>query len=408
MTAPQTSGSLALQDEFQTNESSSLRVIPRDIFSRVSGLMDKAVEDGVFPGAVLLVGKNGEEVYRRVVGTRSQKRVKDETPRPMHAEMVFDVASLTQQVVTTTILMKLAASGSFKLDERVSRYLQWFSVGGKAAITIENLLNHTAGFPAWQPFYEELHRQHTGSRMGVLTSRGAKEHIYNALNRYQIKTKPGTREVYSDLGFMVLGHLIEVLTGVPLNKSAANLVFKPFGLQSTNFIDLAMIKRRGLQPVLDMIAPTEECSWRKRVLCGEVHEDNAWAMGGIAGHAGLFSSGPDLLQFGQEMLRAYYGEAGCIKPTAVRAFWELTSQQEGDRSFALGWQRAAKSAGLEDCGFSNTAVGNNSFTGCSLWIDPATASTIVLVSNRIHPTRSNKKINDFRKELFSTINQALV
>jgi CubicO group peptidase (beta-lactamase class C family) len=168
-----------------------------------------------------------------------------------------------------------------------------------------------------------------------------------------------------------------------------------------------MMKRRGLQPVTDVIAPTEECSWRKRVLCGEVHDDNAWAMGGVAGHAGLFSSAPDLHQFAQEMLRSYYGHSGFVDPALVRLFWDYEPKIEGG-SYLLGWQRADRNAELEDCGFSPKAVGHNSFTGCSMWIDPEKASTLVLATNRIHPSRSNKKIRDFRRELFQTVNQALV
>lgn len=387
---------------FQNDKSANLRIVSRSTFSDVTDLILHAVQEEVFPGAVVVVGKNGQEVYRQAAGYRCCRQEGETSAALATPELVYDIGSLTKQLVTTTILMRLAEAGRLKLDDRLVRHLQSFSVQGKSDVTVAHLLAHCSGLPASQPFYEELLRQNSTARLGIIASRGAREYIYNALTRSTLKYKCGTRELYSALGFIVLGNLLETLTGIDLARLARKQVFAPLGLSSTSFIDLVQIKQKGIQPVTDMIAPTEDCEWRGRVLCGEVHDENAWVMGGIAGHSGVFSCATDLHRFAQELLRAYHGQSSYLTARTVQTFWQTAPFVNG-ATWCLGWQRPTEGNDALDSGFSDYAVGHNSTTGCSLWIDPAQNLSIVLLSNRINPTRANRKIQEFRRQLFGRI-----
>ncbi len=369
--------------------------------AELSALLKQGVEEGVFPGAVLQIQNRGDVVFAEACGYRTYPS--DEAPSaPIKIDTVFDVAGLTGSVVTTTLIMKLLEGRKLKLEDRVSRYVQGFGVNSKSVITIQDLLGETSGLIAWTPFFEELVRLNSGPRMGVLTSRGAKEYVYNVINRSHLKYQPRSRQVYSDVGLIVLGQVVEILTGMSLDRAAQKLVLQPLGMKGSSFIDLTLVKRRGIQPVLDLIAPTEDCPWRKRVLCGEVHDDNAWAMGGVAGHAGLFSMASDLGLFAAEMLRCYRGNGSFLRPQTVRGFF-ARPEASFDLTHTLGWELPNRDNGLTDVGFSDHAVGSTGFTGCALWLDPDKDLSIVLMSNRIHPNRSNRKIFAFRQELFRTV-----
>lgn len=377
-----------------------------EVFSETSALLRKGVDEGVFPGAVLLVARSGQVIFREAVGFKSYQSTKNPDPSPMSVDTVFDIASLTSAVVTTTILMKLVEGNQIRLDDRISRYIQPFGVFGKSPITLNQVLTHRSGLPHWLPFFEDLLRENAGARMGILTSKGAREFIYNQINRCELKYEPGTKQVYSDVGLILLGHLVEVLTGVSLEKAAQRYVFQPLGLKSTSFIDLSMVKRRGIHPVTDLIAPTEECSWRKRMLCGEVHDDNAWAMGGIAGHSGLFSTAADIHSFARELLAAFHRQSSFVTRNALEVFWAPTGV-EGESAWRLGWDSPSEENGMNTSRLSKNSIGICGFTGCSLWMEPLEGLEIVLMSNRIHPNRSNKKIRSFRPQLHDAVLKAV-
>ncbi len=375
-------------------------------FVDVSALLNKAVEDGVFPGAVLLVGRDGQILYHKSAGFKSIKLNKDDELRPMMADTVFDIANLTTVVGTMTLMMKLIEIGKVKLEDRVSVYLQGFGVHNKSAITVGQLLSHTSGLAPWYAYYEELLKENSGARLGILTSKGARDYVINSINRSVPKFASGTRQAYSDLGFIILGHLVELLTGLSLEKALYKYVIQPLGLKSTSYVDLSMIKRRGIHPVTDVIAPTEHCPWRGRLLCGEVLDDNAWAMGGIAGHSGLFSNAFDLHIFAREMLFAQRGGSMLVKRETIGQFLRLPNGIESP-AYRYGWECPNKENGLLESQLSGKAIGCNGMTGCSLWIEPEKGIDIILMSNRVHPSRSNKKINAFRPEIFGAVMGAL-
>ncbi len=384
---------------------------PREIpgtpqFDPVVEVIESAIKDGAIPGAVVLVAQSGRVEFFRAFGNRSPRVAKAPEPGAMQVETVFDVASLTSAAVTTTLVMKLVEAGMFSPDERVCRYEQSFGILGKSPITIAQLLSHTSGLPVWLPFFEELLRENAGSRRGVITSRGARDYIYNAINRLQVKPNTSSgRPAFSDVGVILLGHLIEMLTGAGLEKAATRLIFHPLLMKSTSFVDLSMIKRRGIHPVTDLIAPTEDCPWRERSLCGEVHDDNAWVMGGIAGHSGLFTTAWDLHRLSFELLACFHGKSDFVARELVTHFWR--GPGEYSEGWRYGWDSPSAENQLGGLGFSPQTVGQNSFTGCSLWIDPQRELEIIVMSNRICPSRNNKKFLQIRPELHRRILRAV-
>jgi len=178
------------------------------------------------------------------------------------------------------------------------------------------------------------------------------------------------------------------------------------GLRSTGFIDLSQLRTRRLQPVEDIIAPTENCPWRKKILCGEVHDDNAYAMGGVAGHAGLFSSARDLHTLLVRMNRCLHGKDGFLPQSLVREF--LTKDESAAHSnFALGWDTPSPDASASGSLFSSRSVGHLGFTGCSIWWDLEKDCHVILLTNRVHPSRKNEKIRDFRPRIHDQIMKVL-
>ena len=371
----------------------------------LNAALDEGVRESVFPGAALLVLKGGDIQYLGARGQRATRLPRGEDPSSISIDTVFDLGHVSGTVATTTMLMKLVEGGRLALDDRVSRYLQTFGVLGKSAITIRQLLNHTSGLAAWHPFYEELDRLNSGARRGVFSSRGATDYILNVLKRCQLKSTPGSKMLQSDLGFILLGEIIEMLTGLPLDKATAKYITQPLGLRSTSFIDLSLLKRRGLHPVSEIIAPTEECAWRGRVLCGEAHDENAWAMGGVAGHSGLFSTVRDVGVLCSELIKAYHGNSEFLSANTVRAFWQAASELGPWR---LGWEVPTRENGLAGSGFAAESIGVTSLTGCSIWLVPEMSLSVVLLSNRINLGRSNKRIVAFRAALHEAIVSAFV
>lgn len=357
----------------------------------------------VFPGAVLLVGQGGEIVYENSVGCRSL--VPDLTP--LTAEMVFDVASLTKVMVTATVLMQFVDQGKVEIDRKLSRIFQTFGTHGKEQMTIRHLLTHASGYPATVPYYKQVARADHQGKAGVMTSRGAVEMIYNEIFRARLDNLPGKVAKYSDIGFILLGHALEVISGGQnLDKLAVEKLLKPLQLKSTGYIDLTKVKRRGLVPQTDIIVPTSDCAWRGRVLCGEVQDENAWAMGGVAAHAGLFATAQDVFCFADELIDCYHGRGKLVSKDVLRQFWTLDSRVPGS-TWALGWDTPSSQHSSSGKYFSSKAVGHLGYTGCSLWIDPERELVVILLSNRVHPSVENNLIREFRPMIHDLVMEAL-
>ena len=368
-------------------------------FHAVEKATEQAVTQGVFPGAVLLVGRGEDVLYERAFGWRSLLPDK----APMRVSTIFDLASLTKPLATTLGIMLLVNEKKIQLNDHVSQYL---TVYANPATRIRHLLNHTSGLPAWKPYYEAVTRCATGGMTGFDGTRSAKSYILEQVHREASVSEPGTQALYSDLGFMVLGEIIEIITGSNLDFFFHERISQPFNLRSTAFIDLKRFPERQLQPKGDEIAPTELCPWRKKVLCGEVHDDNAFAMGGVAGHAGLFSSARDIHAIVNQLDRCLRGCSSFLPQWLVHEFF-TKDDSVPHSTHALGWDTPAPERSSSGVHFSRSSVGHLGFTGTSLWWDLEKQCHVILLTNRIHPNRDNEKIKQFRPKIHDLIMQAI-
>jgi CubicO group peptidase (beta-lactamase class C family) len=385
----------------------------RDRFAPAIAALEEAVRSGAIPGGVLGVVSGGNlsllvgrgirwsesllsahrDAHSGTGGkageTAGLSSAQDEANQ-VHFDTIYDLGTLTSALVTVPLAIQATGAGKIRLEERVSRYLQGFGVHGKSTVTIEQLLCHAAGFPATAPFSEELSLASGGERIGILTTRGAKQFVYTALHRFEPRYVPGSKRVWSELSAIVLGEMIETVTGAPIDRLAQRELFQPLGLRSTSFVDLGMIKRRGISPVRDMIAPTEFCQWRRQVMCGEVFNENAWAMGGISGHAGVFASARDVCALALEFIRALNGRGSVLDPQTIHRFVAPTAEQE--HGVRLGFESPSKENGLIESGLSPNSFGAISETGCCVWVDRAREIGIVLLTNRADHGRNNKQL----------------
>ncbi len=379
-------------------------------FKQVRALLQRGSAEGVYPGAVLVLGSKGKVVCTECAGVKWIKfaaKDKDFIEGPQNLarlDTVFDIGTLTTALVTAPLILELCEAGRLDLGDRVTRYLPGFGVHGKSPVTVSHLLSHSSGLAPNQSFYEELVRAHGSNRMGILNSRGARDYVINSICRSSLRYEIGQKYVYTDAGYILLGHLVESLTGMSLEKVAMKAMFQPLSVKSTSFIDLSLAKQRNLVPSHKVIAPSEDCPWRKKILCGEVSDENAWAMGGVAGHAGLFSSAQDLYRLLVEIKDALLGKSSLLEAESAKMLlYGAGYEKAAEADFGFGWERASRENGLQSVMPGEFGRGFISSTGCVVWIDPEHDFEIVLMSNRLHPSRGNKKLKAFLPELFQTI-----
>jgi len=360
-------------------------------FSPLANELESAIAAGAFPGAVMRVSRGDTVLFHEAFGSRSL----DPERTPMARETTFDLSSLTKPLVTATALMLLVKENKIRLDDRVTRFLHNFGVHGKTHVTFRHLLAHCSGLPAWRPFFKDIARLEKQGKLNFVSSRAAKEWVYEQIHRERAEYETGTQAVYSDLGFMLLGETIELVTRTSLDRFCHDRICRPLGLRATAFIDLSRLRSRQLAPVSDMIAPTERCPWRKRVLCGEVHDDNAYAMGGVAGHAGLFANAADVDALARRLVACWRGEDDFVPREIVQEFWTRDPAVPGS-TWALGWDTPSPTGSAGGSRLSPTTVGHLGFTGTSLWIDLERDVILVLLTNRVHPRRDNERIREVR------------
>jgi CubicO group peptidase (beta-lactamase class C family) len=371
-------------------------------FDSVDSAFQQAVAEGVFPGAVVLVSLEEQVVYERAFGHRSLE------PRqtPMELGTIFDLASLTKPLATTVAIMLLIKEKKLRLDDLVTRVIPMYGVFGKNLTTFRHLLHHASGLPAWKAYFEEIRNGEKTGRINFVASRAAKNYVYEQIHREKPINAPGTQCLYSDLGFIILGEAVEILSGNTLDRFCQEKIFKPLGLRATGFVDLTRLRTHRLQPVEEMIAPTENCPWRKKILCGEVHDDNAYAMGGVAGHAGLFSSARDVHSLLVRLSRCLNGKDSFLPADLMRDFFKR-EPVPNNATFALGWDTPSSEHSASGHLFSANSVGHLGYTGCSVWCDLKRNCHIVLLTNRVHPSRKNEKIKDFRPAIHDQIMKVL-
>lgn len=345
--------------------------------------------DSAFPGAVVAVGYRDSVALLAAVGHYGAN-----DRRPVTPETIYDLASLTKVIGLTTATMMVMDEGKLDLDAPVQRYVPAFQGPNKERVTIKNLLTHSSGMPAWRPLYAE-----TKTRDEALA----------LVDTTALLRQPGDTFIYSDLGAMVLTQAVEAVSGQRLNDFLATRLFGPLGMTSTRFLPPADWRNR--------IAPTEnDTVFRHRLLRGEVHDENAGRLGGVSGHAGLFSTAGDLTKFAQWLLLQRSRDAfiTCGDPAAcpsnirkplVQMFTERQNIPPGS-SRALGWDTPSEnsSAGTK---MGPDAFGHTGFTGTSIWFDPDRDLFIILLTNRVNPTRANTKILQVRRRVADLVNDAL-
>ena len=371
-------------------------------WSDVEAAFNGAVERGAIPGATVVVRRGANIVFEGAFGNRAL--VPDKSP--MRLETVFDLSSLTKPLATTTAFMMLAREGKLRPEDRVTRLFHNFGVHGKTGVTFANLLAHCSGLTAWRPFYARIAEVERSGRVNFMASYGAKEFTYQEIHREKPDAAPGTRMIYSDLNFMVLGEANEQVGGVALNRFCRERIFQPLGLRAMDFIDIAMTRTRRLEPVPDMFAPTEICPSRRRLLVGEVDDENAYAMGGVAGHAGLFAPVREVDRLVRELIASWHGCSDFVPQRVIQRFW-TRDRTVPDSTWALGWDTPSEQGSSSGRHFSPQAVGHLGFTGTSIWIEPQREIAITLLTNRVHPRRDNQAIREFRPRIHDLIMESI-
>ncbi len=371
-------------------------------FSTVEDAFNEAVSNGVFPGAVVLVAKGENVVLEQAFGSRSLLPEKT----PMETDTIFDLASLTKCIATTTAIMLLVKERKIRLDDKVTRFVPNFGVFNKIHVSFRYLLAHCSGLAAWQPYYEEIIKGEKVGGLKYVASRAAESFVIERVHREKPLAPAGTQVLYSDLGFIVLSEIVEQISGRSLDRFCQERIFQPLGLESTFFVDLTQLLARRFQPDLKKVAPTENCPWRKKIICGEVHDDNAYAMGGVAGHAGLFSSARDIHRYLTRLRLCYDGNDSFLPAELVKEFFRRDESVSGS-TYTLGWDTPSQANSSSGSQFSPLSVGHLGFTGVSIWWDLEKNCSIILLTNRIHPSRNNDKIRDFRPQIHDLIMKTL-
>lgn len=346
----------------------------------IDRVVARGISEGGYPGAAVVVGRKGHAVWQKGFGTLSWSRASDAVSA---TRSIYDLASLTKVVGLTTAAMLLHDDGRLDLRAPVSRYLPAFSGGLKDQVTVEQLLTHRSGLPAGRDIWRVAKTPEEARRMVIESA---------------LSCRPGACYVYSDLGADILGFVIESITGTSLDSLLAERVFKPLGMVNTSFRPADSLRPR--------IAPTEMTPPRGYPIRGEVHDENAFALGGVAGHAGLFSTAADLSVFAQMMLNG--GELNGVRIVSDTTVALFTRRKSGSR--ALGWDTAKGGVGAGEY-LSESAYGHTGFTGTSLWIDPERQMFVILLTNRVHAARARrpaKIISDVRADLADAASLAVI
>jgi CubicO group peptidase (beta-lactamase class C family) len=349
-------------------------------------VLESGIRDGTTPGAVAVVGYRGRIVLAAAVGRTRYER---EAPE-VRLDTLYDLASLTKVVATTTLAMIEVERGRLDLEASIATYLPELRGDEKESIRVADLLAHSSGMLWWTDLYR---------RVGGVPAEEAERRALEEVFRLPLESAPGTATVYSDLGILLLGEILERLSGLPLDRLAAERIFRPLGMEETRY--------RPPADLLPRIAPTELDPWRGRLVHGEVHDENAAALGGVAPHAGLFSTAGDLAVFAQFLLDGgVYGGARLLRGDTIGRFTRRAERVTGS-SRALGWDTPSEQSSAGRF-FSASSYGHTGFTGTSLWIDPERELFAILLTNRVHPTRENRKISELRPRFHDAVVRALL
>jgi CubicO group peptidase (beta-lactamase class C family) len=382
----------ANQSMFRIN---SVRMSAVD-FARTHEVLEQGLRDLVAPGFVagFWSAQAPEICYLAHCGNR-RNELAGLSALPIEQNTVFDLASVSKVYVASTLTALAVERGWITWDTRVAKLLPELS---GSSITLEHLLSHTAGYIAWKPFWEELRAEFGVSDSDLLWKMNPSDRAA-VMRKKVLEVKPdvapGERVLYTDVGYLILGYALEALFLERLDQIAQSHIFSPLGLSSSRYQEVNQSVSGGR---IEGMAATENCSWRAGVVQGQVHDDNCWAMGGIAAHAGVFANAHDVLQWASAWLR------GWISPSVRAEAWSRMRLPPGCER-ARGWDTVSGEDSSAGHYFSKNSVGHLGFTGTSIWIDPDAGLAVTLLSNRVHPSRENIKIRAFRRIFHDAIRQ---
>jgi CubicO group peptidase (beta-lactamase class C family) len=326
-----------------------------DRLQHIDAIVAEGLKREQMPGCVVLVGSRGKIAWLRAYGS---KQLQPEAV-PMTTDTVFDLASLTKPIATATSVMTLIEQGRLKLDDRVAQHIPEFAANGKDAITIQHLLTHQGGLIPDNALRDYL----DGPKLA-----------FERIHQLELTAEPGSKFIYSDVSFLVLGELVELISGQPLNDYAQSTIFEPLGMAETMFLPNESLRARAA------VTQQRDGHWMQ----GEVHDPRSFALGGVAGHAGLFSTAGDLAKYAQMLINGgKLGDARILSEETVALMRNPVEVPGGLR--ALGWDvRTGYSSNRGDL-LSDEAFGHGGFTGTAIWIDPQLELFVIFLSNRVHP-----------------------
>lgn len=357
-------------------------------FGSVDNLMHAAITGNVFPGAVLLIAREGEVLFHRAYGWADLF-----SRRPMTVDTCFDLASLTKPLATALAVIYLVQQGVLEVEQTCGKLCPDLAGSDKAAISVRQLLSHSSGLPAWRPYFMWLRWLEPKCRVAALRQ---------ALLKEPLAYTPGAGTQYSDLGFLLLQWVIEAVVSQPLGAYVSERLYRPMGVERLYFANARC--RKALYR--ELVAATELCPWRNRLLLGEVHDDNAAVLDGNAAHAGLFGTAVAVHGLLEGLLSAEQGARAhsIFDGTLIRTFFQ---RQPGDTTWALGFDTPSPVGSSAGRRFGAESVGHLGFTGTSFWMDRDQALIVVLLTNRVHPSRYNTAIRSFRPRLHDAVTAAV-
>jgi CubicO group peptidase (beta-lactamase class C family) len=348
--------------------------------AKLDKIVKTAIEEAVAPGVAIAVGRNGHIAYMKGYGYIDWNQPGSPA---VDTNTLYDLASLTKVIATTTVAMILEEGGQLDISRTVASYLPEFNSPEKAQITVKQILTHSGGLEAGANIFS--------------SARGREQYLYQ-INARPLEYTPGTNMIYSDWDMILLQLVMERITGKTLDVLANEKIFRPLGMTDTQYQPPISLRPR--------IAPTQVDDARGGLLWGTVHDENAWAIGGVAGHAGLFSTARDLALFSMMILNGGEGANGIrIAKPATIARW--TARQGKESSRTLGWDspEGGSSAGQF---FSPWSFGHTGFTGTSIWLDPEKDLFVVVLTNRVNPTRNNTRHVQLRRDVADAVQQAVL
>ncbi|MBU0465321.1 MAG: beta-lactamase family protein [Proteobacteria bacterium] len=356
---------------------------------KISREIENAISQGIFPGAVLLCAVNQKILFHESYGEADIFE-----KRKMTKDSVFDLASLTKPLATTLALSKLIERDQVFLDQKIGSILEEFKTSLKADITIDMLLRHTSGFPAHREYFKKI----------IKTNENPRQFLRHLLVCEELENRIGERQVYSDLGFMVLSWIIEEISCQRLDRFVLKQIYSPLEIDDLFFLETGP-KSKKFKLYQQKIVATQQCPWRKKVLVGEVDDDNAWAAGGIEGHAGLFGNAGSIYKLCFEILKALQNKpTRVLRPDIIQNFVSRKNQHD----MVAGFDTPLKLNSSLGKYFSKSSIGHLGFTGTSFWIDPEIGAIIIFLTNRVHPLRSNEGIKKFRPQIHDLIFSELI